>query len=180
MAPRNRNRRIQSSNFGAKQYLIAAKDIAKITWETTPGTIIIQSAGALITAILPIVTTYFAALTTTALGDAFAGDPTAGQRAITYVIITGVLGLLTVGWRSLEQYVQRLMRYALEAKVSDIMYERFLSLEFWRYDDKDTIDMYDRAQRFSLFYAQAFTTLSLMVSQVITLLASVIALLLVG
>jgi len=30
------------------------------------------------------------------------------------------------------------MRYALEAKVSDIMYERFLSLEFWRYDDKDT------------------------------------------
>ena len=180
MPPRNRNRRIQSSNFGAKQYLIAAKDIAKITWETTPGTIIIQSAGALITAILPIVTTYFAALTTTALGDAFAGDPTAGQRAITYVIITGVLGLLTVGWRSLEQYVQRLMRYALEAKVSDIMYERFLSLEFWRYDDKDTIDMYDRAQRFSLFYAQAFTTLSLMVSQVITLVASVIALLLVG
>ena len=180
MAPPHRNRRIQQSNLGPKKYFIAAKDIAKLTWETTPGTIIIQIAGALITAILPIVTTYYAALTTTALGDAFAGDPDAGGRAVTYVIITGVLGLALTGWRSLEQYVQRLMRYSLEAKVSDIMYERFLSLEFWRYDDKDTIDMYDRAQRFSLFYAQAFTTLSRMLSQVITLVASVIALLLVG
>ena len=175
-----RNRRRQESKLGPKQYLRAAKDIAKLTWETTPGTIVLQIAGAIITAVLPIVTTYFAALTTTALGEAFAGDPTAGGRAITFVIITAALGLLLTAWRSLEQYVQRLMRYALEAKVSDIMYERFLSLEFWRYDDKDTIDTYDRAQRFSLFYSQAFTTLSTMLSQVITLLASVIALLLVG
>jgi len=175
-----RNRRIQQSNLGAKQYFTAAKEIAQLTWETTPGTIIIQIAGAIITAVLPIVTTFYAALTTTALADAFAGDPTAGGRAITYVIVTAALGLLLTGWRSLEQYVQRLMRYQLEAKVSDIMYERFLSLEFWRYDDKDTIDMYDRAQRFSQFYSQAFATLSRMLSQIITLIASVIALLLVG
>jgi ATP-binding cassette subfamily B protein/ATP-binding cassette subfamily C protein len=175
-----RNRRIQQANLGPKQYIRAAKEIAQLTWETTPGTIILQIAGAFITAVLPIVTTYFAALTTTALGEAFAGDPTAGGRAITYVIVTAALGLLLTGWTSLEQYVQRLMRYALEAKVSDIMYERFLSLEFWRYDDKDTIDTYDRAQRFSLFYSQAFGTLSRMLSQVITLVASVIALLLVG
>ena len=175
-----RNRRRQESKLGPKQYLRAAKDIAKLTWETTPGTIVLQIAGAIITAVLPIVTTYFAALTTTALGEAFAGDPTAGGRAITFVIVTAALGLLLTAWRSLEQYVQRLMRYSLEAKVSDIMYERFLSLEFWRYDDKDTIDTYDRAQRFSLFYSQAFTTLSTMLSQVITLLASVVALLLVG
>jgi ATP-binding cassette subfamily B protein len=175
-----RNRRIQQANLGPKQYFRAAKEIAQLTWETTPGTIVLQIAGAFITAVLPIVTTFFAALTTTALGEAFAGDPTAGGRAITYVVVTAALGLLLTGWRSLEQYVQRLMRYALEAKVSDIMYERFLSLEFWRYDDKDTIDTYDRAQRFSLFYSQAFATLSRMLSQVITLVASVIALLLVG
>jgi len=175
-----RTRRIQQSNLGAKQYFTAAKEIAQLTWQTTPGTIIIQIAGAIITAVLPIVTTFYAALTTTALADAFAGDPTAGGRAITYVIVTAVLGLLLTGWRSLEQYVQRLMRYQLEAKVSDIMYERFLSLEFWRYDDKETIDMYDRAQRFSQFYSQAFATLSRMLSQIITLIASVIALLLVG
>ena len=124
---RGRNRRIQQSKLGPRQYLLAARDIAKLTWETTPGTIVIQVAGAIITAVLPIVTTFFAALTTTALGEAFAGDETAGGRAITYVVITSALGLLLTGWRSLEQYVQRLMRYALEAKVSDIMYERFLS-----------------------------------------------------
>lgn len=163
-----------------RQYLAAARDIASLTWKTVPGTIVLQIAGAIITAVLPIVTTYFAALTTTALGEAFAGDPTAGQRAITFVIVTAALGLLLTGWRSLEQYVQRLMRYALEAKVSDIMYERFLSLEFWRYDDKETIDVYDRAQRFSQFYAQAFGALARMLSQVITLIASVIALVLVG
>ena len=180
MPPGGRNRRIQQSNLGAREYLRAAREIAQLTWETTPGTIILQIAGAIITAVLPIVTTYFAALTTTALGEAFAGDSTAGGRAVTFVIVTAALGLLLTAWRSLEQYVQRLMRYALEAKVSDIMYERFLSLEFWRYDDKDTIDMYDRAQRFSLFYSQAFATLSRMLSQVITLIASVVALLLVG
>jgi len=175
-----RNSRRQDSKLGPKQYLTAAKDIAKLTWETTPWTIVLQIAGAVITAVLPIVTTYFAALTTTALGEAFAGDPTAGGRAIEFVIITAALGLLLTGWNSLQQYVQRLMRYSLDAKVSDMMYERFLSLEFWRYDDKATIDTYDRAQRFSLFYSQAFTTLSTMLSQVITLLASVVALLLVG
>jgi ATP-binding cassette, subfamily B, bacterial len=175
-----RNRRIQQGNLGPKQYFRAAKEIAQLTWQTTPGTIVLQLAGAIITAVLPIVTTYFAALTTTELGNAFNGDDTAGARAITYVIVTAVLGLLLTGWRSLEQYVQRLMRYALEAKVSDIMYERFLSLEFWRYDDKDTIDVYDRAQRFSQFYAMAFNSLSRMLSQVVTLVASLVALLLVG
>src|SRR5690606_7280634 len=141
----------------------------KLTWQATPGTIVLQFAGAVITAVLPIVTTWFAALTTTALAAAFAGDPEAGGEAILYVIITAVLGLLLTGWRSLEQYVQRISRYTLEAKVSDIMYERFLSLDFWRYDDKETIDVYDRAQQFSQFYTQAFQTLSRMLSQIITL-----------
>jgi len=171
---------IGESGLGLRAYLRAAKDIAKLTWQATPGTIVLQLAGAIVTAVLPILTTWFAALTTTALADAFAGDPSAGQRAIWYVIITAGLGLLLTGWRSLEQYVQRLSRYTLEAKVSDIMYERFLSLDFWRYDDKETIDVYERAQRFSLFYAQAFQTLSRMVSQVITLVTSVIALVLVS
>lgn len=178
--PPHKRRRQADKGLTTRQYLRAAREIAQLTWSTVPGTIVLQIAGAIITAVLPIVTTYFAALTTTALGEAYAGDPTAGQRAITFVIVTAVLGLLLIGWRSLEQYVQRLMRYTLEAKVSDIMYERFLSLEFWRYDDKDTIDMYDRAQRFSQFYSMAFNSLARMLSQVITLVASVVALLLVG
>ena len=179
MPPRS-HRRVPDRGLSTAQYLRAAKEIATLTWTTVPGTIVLQIAGAIITAILPIVTTFFAAATTTALAEAYAGDDTAGQRALVYVLITAGLGLLLTGWRSLEQYVQRLMRYTLEAKISDIMYERFLSLEFWRYDDKDTIDTYDRAQRFSQFYSMAFAALTRMLSQLITLLASVIALLLVG
>ena len=175
-----RGGRIGASGLRPAAYLRAARDIAKLTWQATPGTIVLQFAGAVITAVLPIVTTWFAALTTTALAAAFAGDPEAGGEAILYVIITAVLGLLLTGWRSLEQYVQRISRYTLEAKVSDIMYERFLSLDFWRYDDKETIDVYDRAQQFSQFYTQAFQTLSRMLSQIITLVTCVVALVLVG
>jgi len=176
-----RGGRIEASGYGPAAYLRAAKDIAKLTWQATPGTIVLQLFGAVLTAVLPVITTYFASLTTTALAEAFEGsDPDAGQRAIWFVIVTAGLGLLTTIWNAISQYVQRLSRYTLEAKVSDIMYERFLSLDFWRYDDKETIDVYDRAQRFSLFYAQAFQTLSAMVSQVITLVTSVVALCLVS
>lgn len=173
-------RRIQPSNLGIRAYLRAAKDIAAVTWRATPRAIIFQLAGTLVTAVLPIVTTWFAALTTTSLAQAYEGDPAAGGRALIYVLITAGLGLLLTAWRSLDQYLQRLMRYTLEANVSDVMYERFLSLDFWRYDDKESIDVYDRAQRFSQFYVQAFQTLARMVSQIITLIASVIALSLVG
>ena len=173
-------RRIESSRLGPRAYLRAAKDIAAVTWRATPGTILLQLLGVLITSILPIVTTWFAALTTTSLAEAYEGDPEAGGRAILFVIITASLGLLLTGWRSLDQYLQRMMRYTLEANVTDVMYERFLSLDFWRYDDKESIDVYDRAQRFSQFYVQAFQSLSRMVSQVITLVASVVALSLVG
>ena len=175
-----RGRPIQSSGLGLRAYLRAAREIAGLTWRATPWAIVLQLLGAVITAVLPIAMTWFAALVMTALGEAAAGDPDAGGRAITFVIVAAVLGLALTAWRSLEQFVQRLMRYTLEAKVSDIMYERFLSLEFWRYDDKDTIDVYDRAQRFSQFFAQAFATLSRMIAQVITLVASVVALVLVS
>lgn len=176
-----RGGRIEQSKLRPREYLRAAREIAALTWEATPSLIIIQLTGALITAILPVATTWFAALTTTALAEAFEGvDPEAGGRAIRFVIITGVLGLLMTTWRSVEQYVQRLMRYTLEARVSDIMYERFLALDFWRYDDKETIDVYDRAQRFSLFYAQAFQTLARMVAQVITLITTIFALVIVS
>jgi len=179
--PRMRGgRRIESSHLGPRAYLRAAKDIAAVTWRANPGAIILQIFGTIIVAVLPIVTTWFAALTTTALAEAYQGDPDAGGRAIVFVVITAALGLLLTAWRSFEQYLQRLMRYTLEANVSDVMYERFLSLDFWRYDDKESIDVYDRAQRFSQFYVQAFQALARMVSQVITLVASVFALSLVG
>ena len=40
------------------------------------------------------------------------------------------------------------------------MYERFLALDFWRYEDKDTADTYEKAQSFGNFSAYAFDQLA--------------------
>ena len=163
-----------------KQYIIAIAQVGKITYQAAPLMVILQLAGAIISALLPLVTTYFAALTTTALAEAYAGNPAAGQQAILYVIITSILGILMTIWRSIEQFTTQLMRYKIEAGISDRMYEHFLSLDFWRYDDKDTADMYDKAKQFSQFFAYVFDRLSGIVTQFIGMIAGIIALVLVN
>ncbi|PLS81286.1 ABC transporter, partial [Candidatus Saccharibacteria bacterium] len=60
--------------------------------------------------------------------------------------------------------------------VSDMMYEHFLSLDYWQYDDKDTVDLYDRAQKFAQFYAYVFDRLASVLSQLVTLILSLIGL----
>lgn len=98
-----------------KQYLVAVIRVCQTTYRAAPRAIIVQVAGSIISAVLPIVTTYFAALTTTALAQAFAGNGAAGDKAITYVIVTAALGVLMTGWSSFESYLTQLMRYKVEA-----------------------------------------------------------------
>lgn len=95
-------------------------------------------------------TTYFAALTTTALAEAYGGDESAGGRAITFVVVTALLGVALTAWNSVEQYINQFVRYKIDAAISDQMYEQFLSLEFWRYDDKKTADLFDGATIFTI------------------------------
>lgn len=163
-----------------KQYLKAIFQVAKITFKAAPSMVIVQAAGAVITAILPIVTTFFAALTTTALAEAYSGDPAAGERAITFVIVTAVLGVVLAAWGTIEQYITQLMRYKVEAAITDRMYEHFLSLDFWRYDDKHTADIYDRAKQFAQFFPYVFDRLASIFTQFITLIAGLGALFLVN
>ena len=125
-----------SKNLTKRQYVKAIIQVAKITYNAAPLMVIMQLVGAVVSAVLPLLTTYFAALTTTALADAYAGNEAAGQQAIIYVLITAFLGIVMTAWGSLEQYITQLMRYRIEAGISDRMYEHFLSLDFWRYDDK--------------------------------------------
>lgn len=169
----------QSKKLSPKEYVKAIGEVAKLSFRTAPGAVTMKLSGAVISAILPIIITYFAALTTTALVEAYAGNAIAGQQAITLVLITAGLGLFSTVWQSIDQYVQQMMRYRVEAKVGDAMYSRFLSLEFWQYDDKDTADLYDRAQQFSQFYAYVFDRLAGVLSQLITLIVALVALVLV-
>lgn len=163
-----------------KEYASAIFGVAKITYKSAPFAVFIQFIGSLITAILPIVTTFFAALTTTELAEAYAGNPNAGEQAIVYVVITAALGVFMTVWRSIENYITELTRYRIESAVSDRMYEHFLQLDFWHYDDKKTADLYDRSMRFSNFFPYIFTRLADMLTQFVAMLAGIIALVIVS
>jgi ATP-binding cassette, subfamily B, bacterial len=163
-----------------REYASAIAQVAMITFRASPFAAMLQVTGAVINAVLPIVTTFFAALTTTALAEAYAGDPTAASRAMEYVLITAALGLIATAWDSLSSYVTQLMRYRVEAVMSDRMYEHFLQLDFWRYDDKETADMYDRATQFASFFPYVFDRLASVASSLITMIAGLIALVIVS
>jgi ATP-binding cassette, subfamily B, bacterial len=166
----------QPKRLSGKQQVKAIFGVAKLSFKIAPGAVLFKLAGSLLDAILPLVTTYYAALTTSALAAAYNGDQTAGKRVLTYVIITVSLGLVMTVWRSIDSYMQTRMRYLVEARISDKMYGHFLSLDFWRYDDKDTADLYDRATQFSKFYAFVFDRISSLLSQFIGMVSAVVAL----
>ena len=177
--PRRKKSKDQKK-LSTREYILAILRIAKLTYQSAPLAVITQLVGSVITAVLPIVTTYFAAQTTTALAEAYAGNETAGERAIEYVIVTAMLGIAMTAWTSLESYITQLMRYRVEAAMSDRMYEHFLSLDFWRYDDKETADLYDRSTQFANFFPYIFDRLASIVTALITLIAGLIALLFVS
>lgn len=161
----------------SKEQARAIFGVARLSFKVAPGPVIFKLIGAVIDAVLPLVTVYFAALTTTALAAAYAGDDKAGERAITYVIITAVLGLVQMIWQSVDNYIQAKMRYVVEAAVSDRMYAHFLALEFWRYDDKETADVFDRATKFSQFFAWVFDRIASIIAQMIATVSALVALL---
>lgn len=164
----------------ARDYVSAIRSVAVHTYKAAPLAVFTKVAGSIVTAVLPLVTTYYAALTTTALAEAYAGDSEAGQRAILYVVITASLGVFMTGWSSLEQYINELTRFKIETAMNDRMYGHFLSLDFWRYDDKETADLFDRAKQFANFFAYAFDRLTGVMTQLITMIAGLIALVLVS
>lgn len=171
---------LEDKNLTLRQQLQAIAGVAGLSFRTAPGAVIFKLLGSFVTAILPIITTYFAAQTTTALAAAYNGDHHAKERIITYVVLTAVLGLIMTIWNSLDQLVQAKMRYTVETRVSNKMYDHFLSLDFWRYDDKDTIDLYDRALKFSNFFAWVFDRIATIISNLISLITAVAALLFVN
>ena len=162
-----------------REYAAAIKEIAALSARTAPIAVFFKVVSAVTDAVLPLVTTYFAALTTTALASAYGGDEASGQRALLYVGITAALGLATMVWSSVDQYVQSIMRYKIGAKVSDMMYEKFHRLDFWQYDDKKIADLYDKAQRFSQFYAYVFDGIAGIASSIIGLVTALVALVVV-
>ncbi|WP_159703878.1 ABC transporter ATP-binding protein [Arthrobacter sp. 18067] len=163
-----------------RPYARAVGQVLKVSFKASPVAVIMKVVGSLISATLPLVTTYFAALTTTALAAGYAGDPNAGPQAILYVIITAALGLFWGAFSSVDRYIQQLMSFKVGAIVGDMMYQRFLALEFWRYDDKETVDLYDRAKRFSDSYARVLDRIAAIFTQLVSVILAIGALVLVS
>ncbi|MHA7209034.1 ABC transporter ATP-binding protein [Arthrobacter sp. MDT1-65] len=161
-------------------YARAVGQVLVVSAKASPGAVAMKIAGSLISAVLPLVTTYFAALTTTALAAAYAGDQDAGRSAVVYVIVTAVLGLLWGAFTSVDRYIQQVLSFRVGAIVGDRMYDRFLALEFWRYDDKETVDLYDRARRFSDSYARVLDRIAAIFTQLVSVVLAIGALLLVS
>jgi len=166
--------------LNTRQKVTGIARVAAITYKASPLAVFVKLAGTLITSILPIVTTYFAALTTTALASAYAGDAEAGTKAIEYVLITAGLGVALTAWGSVEQYINQFVRYKIDAAIGDQLYEQFLSLDFWRYDDKETADLFDKSQQFARVFAYVFDRLASIFTSLISLVAGLIALLFVS
>ena len=136
-------------------------------WRTSPRAIFIQAVGAILTASLPLATTYFAALTTTTLAEAYTGgDP---RQLFAYVVITVILGVIMSFWGIVQAYFEQLMRYQLESSINDQMFMRLHGLDFWRYDDPATIDMFDRARRFASSFSYLFSRLTNIATNIVSL-----------
>ncbi|MGG5171032.1 ABC transporter ATP-binding protein [Pseudarthrobacter sp. J1738] len=159
-----------------RPYWLAISAMVKVSFKASPTAVVMKVIGSFIGAVVPLLTSWFAAQTTTALVDGFGGDAAAGRQAVFYVVATAVTGLLWATWSSVDGYVQRVMAYRVSAFVSDSMFERFLSLEFWRYDDKDTIDLYDRAKRFADSYPRVLTRISSILTAAMGLILAIAAL----
>ena len=170
----------EKKKLSAKEKVFGISRVAKITYNASPLAVFMKLFGVLVNSILPIVTTYFAALTTTALADAYAGKEGAGEHAIEYVLVTAGLGVALTVWSSVEQYVNQVVRYKIDAAINDQLYEQFLGLEFWRYDDKKTADLFDKSQSFAQFFSYIFDRLASILQQIFTMVAGLVALTLVS
>lgn len=164
----------------SRQRFAALWRVGKISYKTAPVVLHVRIISSVLNSVLPIATTYFAAQTTTELAKAYNGDDAAGQAAIVYVLLTALLGVMTTAWSTVESYITRMAQYKLEAAVNDQLLNQFLSLDFWRYDDKNTADLLDKSRQFSNFFVYMFNTLGQILTSIVGLISSIIALLFVS
>ena len=158
------------------QYLRAILKVGQRSFRMAPSIAIVKLIDSIIQAILPIATAYFAAATTTALAAAYTGEEWAASQALIYVTITALIGLVMLLWSSVSSYISQKMRYTVEASIEDEMILKLTSLPFASYDDKDVIDLHEKARRFSYFFSYIFDTISSMLTSVIGAIAAIVAL----
>ena len=163
-----------------REYLGAVGHVLKVVFKISPLSIAIKLLGGVFDAVLPLATAFFAAQTITEMALVFGGDVNARNRALLYVGLTAVFGLLSAVQSTVSSYIDEVMRFKVEAKVSDLLYERFVQMPFWRYEDKTTVDLYDKAQEFTRFFAYVFDRIMNLATSLLGVATAVIGLMFVS
>ena len=159
-----------------REYLRTIVEVGKTSFRIAPSVMFVKLFDSFIQALLPIATTYFAALTTTVLVDAYAGDEQAAHSVFLYVSLTAAIGLMMLIWNSISGYITQKTRYKIETTVEDTMMKHFVQLSFELYDDKEGVDLHDKAMRFSYFFSYIFDTMGRMATAIIGTIAATISL----
>ena len=170
----------KKKSMTTKQYMRAMFKVGQRSFRMAPSIAVVKLIDSVVQATLPIATAYFAAATTTALAAAYAGEEQAAHQALLYVIITALIGLFMMLWRSVSNYISQKMRYTVEASIEDEMMLKLTNLPFAAYDDKDVIDLHEKARRFSYFFSYIFDTISSMLTSVIGAITAIVALLIIS
>ena len=144
--------------------------------KVAPLAVVTKIATAIIDAALPLLTAYFAALTTTALADAYNHVPGAGQQAINYAVIAMAIGLFGLIWSNIVQLIDQYAQLKITNMASDQLLQKFAKLDFWRYDDKKTADLYDQAESFTTNFSFIFQDLMSMFTNIVQVVIALVSL----
>ena len=149
--------------------------ILRTSYRLSPTIVWLKGIDTAVTSTMPVVTVYLASITTNELVNAYAGVPGARDVVLAYVGLTAVVALVEQGWGRLSDYTRFLAQERIESAVELEIYHKYLSLDYWRYEDKETTDLKDRAERFSRFFQQSFDNVFGVIGTVITYVVALVA-----
>ena len=159
-----------------KSTLLAIWRVMKLSYSISRSAILFKLISGILEAILPLFTAFLASQTITSITDAFMGVDGARDRALWFVLATAAVGLLMALKSSITNLVDQVVRFKVESRISDMLYDRFVKLDFWRYDDKASNDLFEKAKDFTNFFTYVFDRLARLFTSLFGLISAVIAL----
>lgn len=145
-------------------------------FKAAPGAVIAKLIDAVVSAILPIMVAYFAAQSTTALAAAYGGELEAGNRAVLFVLLTALVGLVSLVWGIVNNYIDDFARVRITNMMSDRLIDKFINLEFSQYDNKEVADLFDKADSFTTYAPFVVRDISTVFSGIVQIAISLVAL----
>lgn len=149
--------------------------ILKTSYRLSPTIVWLKGIDTLVSSTLPVATVYLASITTNELVNVYAGVPGARDAVLGYVGLTAVIALVEQGWMRMSDYIRFKTNDRIESEVNLEIYHKYLSLDYWRYEDKETNDLKDRAERFSRFFQQSFESVFGAIGTIITYVVALVA-----